>query len=206
MGRDPSEEGGCLNLYAALLNSPPMQVDSDGRSVLGPQQIFRILMGLGTIFVQTVRGTPVVGPSVQWAQQIKNTAAAGIRAASMAAPSTSGGGAAGGVGDKPKNFYRYTGTGWALSLLTTALLSTYSTAYAGANLVLGQRSAQDSYMHSVESGLINTTRGETAWADLDFITASILMTGGSASAALVAWDTYEEGAGAFAAGFTTPDP
>ena len=113
-----------------------------------------------------------------------------------------GGGNAGGAGKPPNNFYRYSGTAWALALVTTSLLATYSTVYAGCNLALGQRSSQNSYMYSVESGMINTTRGETAYADLDFLDAALNMSGGVGSTALVAWDTFEEGADAFVAGFT----
>jgi hypothetical protein len=57
-------------------------------------------------------------------------------------------------------------------------------------------------LFEVESGLINTTRGDTTNADADLLDAALLMTGGNGSTALAAWDTFEEGADAFAAGAT----
>jgi RHS repeat-associated protein len=200
VGRDPAEEGGGLNLYAALLNSPLTQIDPDGRIQFGGSAILRLILSIGMIWRQTQTGQPIMAVWSQYLQEIRMAAAGGMRAATMA-PAGGAGTAAGGVGGPPKNFYRYPGAGWALALVGSSLMATYSTVYAGANLALGQRSAQGTYMYDVESGLIDTINGDAAYADLDFIGAALTANGGVGSTALVAWDTFSEGADIFATGY-----
>jgi uncharacterized protein RhaS with RHS repeats len=204
LSRDPIEEKGGNNLYAALLNSPLIQVDSDGRMLFGLSQIRSIIAATAMLAYQARAGMPILAPVTQWLNETRRIAAAGIQA-SMGSSASGAGGAAGGIGKPPKNFYKYAGTGWALALVSTSLMATYSTVYASCNLALGQRSSEDSYMYSVESGLINASRGETAYGDLDFIDAALMMTGGVGSTALVALDTFVEGADVFAQAFTEPN-
>jgi hypothetical protein len=58
------------------------------------------------------------------------------------------------------------------------------------NVLAGVESDSE-VQRNLESFFRNAATGDTAFADLDAITAAVEMTGGSASDALIAWATFD---------------
>jgi hypothetical protein len=93
---------------------------------------------------------------------------------------------------KGQGFGKGLGAGLAFYLGLTKVEATCVSAAAAINVGLGIRSERGTAGYALESGMINASKGNTGFAELDAIEAALLMTGGVASDALVAWDTFDE--------------
>jgi RHS repeat-associated protein len=194
--RDPAEEAGTLNLYAALGNSPITEIDSDGQILFGKDKFAALVAVIATIGTSSPN-SPRIGPLKEWnikAQALEDAQAEGARRgiAPKSAPPSGGG--------KPPSSQSHVrmvqGLSWMF--IAVGLEATYRSAFAAASVAYGIRSAPGTTQYAVESSFINAARGETAYADLDAIEAAISMTGGAGAAATEAWGTFAEADGIFA--------
>jgi RHS repeat-associated protein len=191
IGRDPIGESHACNLHLALLNSPVGCFDPDGQMVWG-QKVRPIFYALASLLRPD-------GPSAAWAQrqaaEQARQAAMVIQAAikktryGQGPPSGSG-------GEGP---VRISGAPWAKTGLTVVIglavaeaVATVDSLLAAANLALGERSEEGSLLNTLESALLNYSRGEQAYGDLDAISAALMENDYASGGAIVALGTFWE--------------
>jgi len=182
------EEDGGVNLYGALLNSPLNQYDSDGAINKNLIKLFSVIL---VYYRGQETGEFTAAPYTEWLRGLQTKTQ--IEMTSLIEKGGGKSSGPGGLGKPPKDFYQAgTGTGKIWSFAITGMMATYSSLSAAVNLALDTRSEYGTANYAIESALINASRGDTLYADLDAIEASLLMTGGSAGDALMAWDVITD--------------
>jgi len=179
IGRDPVEEGACLNLYVFANNLPTTEVDADGR--WNGKAIFIAFM----ISITKLTGGNITSATLwlerktrleQTYKELNRSASTGRRR-----------GKSGGSG---------LGTGVAAYLGLVSMEAMYRAMAAAGNLEFGLSSDDRTQQH-LQSFFHQLEKGETVWAELDALVAAAEMTGGEASAALTAWTTFSTAGDAF---------
>jgi RHS repeat-associated protein len=179
ISRDPIGEEGGGNLYVWIQNSCINFIDPDGRFLIDffkdhPKLTKKILGAwIAARVLAPGSGLPDIGRPMQQ-QQARMEQVQDIRR-SRAKGVSRGAGSAAAI---------------ALGFTITWAESMYRSMAAMENVLAGVESDSE-VQRNLESFFRNAATGDTAFADLDAITAAVEMTGGSASDALIAWATFD---------------
>jgi len=79
-----------------------------------------------------------------------------------------------------------------IGLAVAEAVATVDSLLAAANLALGERSEEGSLLNTLESALLNYSRGEQAYGDLDAISAALMENDYASGGAIVALGTFWE--------------